>query len=50
VKWDDATLNATFYTNLKDHVKDEIARMKQPKELAEMIEITIRINNYVYKW
>jgi hypothetical protein len=31
-------------------MKDEIARMKQLEELAEMIKIIIRINNHVYKW
>jgi hypothetical protein len=49
VKWDDATLNAIFYTRLKDHMKDEIARMKWLEELIEMINIIIHINNQVYK-
>jgi hypothetical protein len=49
VKWDDATLNAIFYIGLKDHVKDEITRMKQLEELVEMINTTIYINNQVYK-
>jgi hypothetical protein len=38
-----------FYTSLKDHMKDEIARGDRPDELANIIEITIRINNRVYK-
>jgi hypothetical protein len=50
VKWDNATLNATFYIGLKDHIKDEIIRMKRLEELAEMINIVIRIDNQVYKW
>jgi predicted XRE-type DNA-binding protein len=39
----------TFYTNLKDHVKDEIARGDRSDELAEMIKIIIHINNHIYK-
>jgi hypothetical protein len=31
-------------------MKDEIARMKWLEKLAEMIKITIYINNHVYKW
>jgi Retrotransposon gag protein len=49
VEWDDAALNATFYTGLKDHVKDKIARMKRLEELAEMIDTAIRIDNRVYE-
>jgi hypothetical protein len=49
VKWDDVTLNVTFYIGLKDHIKNEITRMKQLEELAEMINTTICINNQVYK-
>jgi hypothetical protein len=45
VEWDDAALNAIFYIGLKDYVKNEITRMKQLKELAEMINTTIHINN-----
>jgi hypothetical protein len=45
VEWDDATLNATFYIGLKDHIKDEITRIEQLKELVEMIDTIIHINN-----
>jgi len=38
-----------FYTRLKDYIKDEIARINRPDELAKMIKATIRINNRVYK-
>jgi hypothetical protein len=49
VKWDEAALTDIFYTSLKDHVKDEIARGDRPDELANMIKIIIYINNRVYK-
>jgi hypothetical protein len=38
-----------FYTNLKNHIKNEIARDDRLDELTNMIEITIRINNHVYE-
>jgi Zinc knuckle len=34
---------------LKDHIKDEIARIKRLEELAEMINTAIRIDNRVYE-
>jgi hypothetical protein len=49
VEWDNATLNITFYIGLKDHVKNEITRMKRLEELVEMINTIIYINNQVYK-
>jgi hypothetical protein len=39
----------TFYTNLKNHVKDEITKGDRSDELANMIKIIIRINNHMYK-
>jgi hypothetical protein len=50
VEWDDATLNATFYIDLKDHIKNKIIRMEWLEELIEMINTIIYINNQVYKW
>jgi hypothetical protein len=40
----------TFYTSLKDYVKDEIIRGDRPDELANMIKIIIYIDNRVYEW
>jgi hypothetical protein len=34
-----------FYNNFKDSIKDEISHIDRLKNLAEMIEIMIRINN-----
>jgi hypothetical protein len=39
-----------FYTNLKNHMKDEIIKGDRSNELINMIKITIHINNHVYKW
>jgi hypothetical protein len=38
-----------FYNNLKDFIKDEINRIDRPKDLAEMIETAIQINNQIYE-
>jgi hypothetical protein len=45
MEWDDAALNVTFYIGLKDYMKNEITRIERLEELAEMINITIYINN-----
>jgi hypothetical protein len=39
----------TFYTSLKNHVKDEITRGDRSNKLVDMIKIVIYINNRVYK-
>jgi hypothetical protein len=41
---------AKVYTGLKDHIKDEIARINRLDELSEIIKAVIRINNRVYEW
>jgi hypothetical protein len=38
-----------FYNGLKDSIKDEISRIDRPKDLAEMIETAIRIDNRIYE-
>jgi hypothetical protein len=42
-------LIATFYIELKDYIKDKISRINRLKNLIDMIEVAIYINNQVYK-
>jgi hypothetical protein len=39
----------TFYTSLKNHIKNEITRGDRSNKLINIIKIIIRINNRVYK-
>jgi hypothetical protein len=41
VEWDEIALIDIFYIDLKDHVKNELARSDRLEELAEMIETAI---------
>jgi len=43
--WDDDTLVLQYYWGLNETIKDEIARMNEPEELQNMINIFININS-----
>ncbi|OAX77998.1 hypothetical protein ACJ72_07697, partial [Emergomyces africanus] len=48
--WNDEALAASYYQELKDEIKDEIARVEQRSfTLTEMIEIAVRIDNRLYE-
>ena len=47
--WDDDAYIAQFYQGLKDEIKDEVARMDRPSELADYIELVVRIDNRLYE-
>ncbi len=49
IKWDDSTLTAQFYKELKNVIKNEIARMNKFVTLHIMISKTIVLNNQQYK-
>ena len=44
------TLKDQYYKGLKDIIKDEIARSNRLETLYEIIALTIKINNYYYKY
>ncbi len=48
--WDDDTLVSQYYWGLNETIKDEIARMDQPEELQNMINIFININSCQWEW
>ncbi len=49
IKWDDLTLTAQFYKELKNVIKNEIACMNRLVTLHAMISKTIMLNNWQYK-
>jgi len=49
IEWDDSTLTAQFYKELKNVIKNEIARMNKLATLHAMISKAIMLNNQQYK-
>ena len=49
MEWESKALTAKYYKGLKDSVKDRIVKIDRPKELNEMIEKSIIIDNRQYK-
>ena len=47
--WEDDTFIVKFYEDLKEYIKDEIAKEDRPKELTKYIEYIIRIDDRLYK-
>ena len=43
--WDDDALAAVYYRGLKDPIKDELSREDIPKDMNEIVEKAVRINN-----
>ena len=49
-QWNDEALLAAFRNGLKDHLKDDLARLETPpKTMDKMITTVIRIDNRVYE-
>ena len=48
-QWRAVPLVAQFYKELKDRVKDDIARVNQPSQLQSMITLAIQIDNRQYE-
>jgi hypothetical protein len=44
--WNDRSLVNQYYISIKEFVKDKLTRINQPIILSEIIEETIKINNY----
>ncbi len=49
IKWNDLTLTAQFYKELKNVIKDKITCMNKLATLHAMISKTIMLNNWQYK-
>ena len=49
IEWNDSTLTAQFYKELKNVIKNEITRMNKLTTLHAMISKTIVLNNQQYK-
>ncbi len=49
IEWNDLILTAQFYKELKNVIKNEIARMNKLVTLHVMISKTIMLNNWQYK-
>ena len=43
--WDDDALAAVYYRGLKDPIKDELSRKDIPKDMDEIVEKAVRIDN-----
>ena len=49
-QWNDEALLATFRNRLKNHLKDDLARLETPPTtMDKMIRTVIRIDNHIYK-
>jgi hypothetical protein len=48
-QWGKAALQHQFYIDLKDGVKDEIARSEKPDDLQELIALAVKIDNRIYE-
>ena len=48
LQWDDTALESQYHMNLKERVKDEIARVGRPYELCWTVELAIRIDENLY--
>ena len=49
LSWENTVLTEQFYRDLKNIVKNDIAREEQSTTLQDMIITTIQINNWMYK-
>ena len=47
--WDDIALKASFYSGLKDDVKDKLVRVDLPDTLDELMNMVIKINGRLYE-
>ena len=48
INWDKVALAATFYSRLKDNVKDKFARIDRPEEIQNLINKAIDIDDRQY--
>ena len=44
-EWDDDALSAIYYKGLKDPIKDELSREDITKDMDEIVEKAVRIDN-----
>ena len=49
INQDEVALAATFYSRLKDDVKDEFARIDRPEEIQDLINKAINIDDRQYQ-
>jgi hypothetical protein len=49
VDWNKKAYISTAISGLKDHVRDELARMEQLEWLDQLTEITVKIDNRYYE-
>jgi len=50
MNWDNDTLILQYYWELSETIKNEIARINQPEELQNMIDIFINIDSCQWEW
>ncbi|PQE05166.1 Zinc finger CCHC-type protein [Rutstroemia sp. NJR-2017a BBW] len=49
INWNDNFLRAQYYKDLKDIIKNKIVRSNRLENLRFIMEIAIRIDNYIYE-
>ena len=49
LNWDDEALSYHYYRGLKDEVKDQMTHHPKPKDLTDLIQISIDADNRVYE-
>ena len=49
LNWDDEVYVLLFYWELKDEIKNELAKIEWSDDLDDMIKITVQINNHLWK-
>ena len=47
--WDNSTLTALYYWELREFIKDEIARADQPEVLQDMVDLAIQIDSHQWE-
>lgn len=49
ILWNEEAQISQFYIGLKDHVKDELARIDRPTTFSDLVTLAIRIDNRFYE-
>jgi hypothetical protein len=49
VDWNEKAYVSAAIGGLKDHVRDELARMEWPEQLDQLVEIAVKIDNHYYE-
>ena len=49
MEWDDQPLISCFYKGLREDVKDELVKVKRPKDLSAYIALAVEIDYRLYE-